>query len=84
MKKDGPVNFGALEEICDAAILYIVSTVYTRKAGLSSQQGRPKAEISHQRTNFRKSDHFVVTCPDLSFKKIFLKCMDEHNDTIPG
>ena len=29
MKKDGPVNFGALEEICDAAILYIVSTVYT-------------------------------------------------------
>ena len=29
MKKDGPVNFGALEEICDAAILYIISTVYT-------------------------------------------------------
>ena len=29
MKKDGPVNFGALEEICDAPILYILSTVYT-------------------------------------------------------
>ena len=30
MKKDGPVNFGALEEICDAPILYILSTVYTQ------------------------------------------------------
>ena len=41
--------------------------------GLSPRQGRPKAEISHQRTNFQKSEHFLVSCPDLSSGRDFSK-----------
>ena len=41
--------------------------------GLSPRQGRPKTEISHQRTNFRKSEHFLVSCPDLFFSRDFSK-----------
>ena len=76
-------------KISSAALLHIISTVRLRKAlrvmcyacclgakpfpGLRPRQGRPKTEISHQRTNFRKSDHFVLACPDLSCKRNFSK-----------
>ena len=77
-------------KISSAALLHIISTVRLRKAlrvmcyacflgakpfpGLSPRQGRPKTEISHQRTNFRKS---LVFKPDSATrfshrKQIFL------------
>ena len=46
MRKDGPVNFGALEEICDAPILYIRSTVYTEGLYKSlGARGKPSTSV---------------------------------------